>query len=155
MQASQKRILELTDAELVKLFKGENVTVDVEGEPLELTPEDVQVERLVKEGLIASTVGEVTIALDTTLTEDLLLEGLAREIVNKVNTIRRESKFDVTDRIQIKIDSTPRLKIAFELHKAWISEEVLATSVEFTSVDGPELDLNGEISRILVSKTQM
>ena len=152
MQAAQKRILALTDDELSKLFKGENVSVDVEGEPLELTPEDVQVERLVKEGLIASTVGEVTIALDTTLTEDLLLEGLAREIVNKVNTIRRESKFDVTDRITIKIDSTPRLQTAFELHKAWISEEVLATSVEFTSVDGPELDLNGEVARLLVTK---
>lgn len=152
MPAVQKRIEILTNEELGKLFKGLDITVAVDGEPVELTSEDVQVERLVKEGLIADTIGEVTIALDTTLNETLLLEGLAREIVNKVNTIRRESKFEVSDRVKITIDSTPRLKEAFDLHKVWICQEVLATQVDFGPVVGEEWDLNGEACRFAVTK---
>ena len=152
MPAVQKKIGELSVEDLSKLFKGLEITIHVEGEPVEITSEDVQVERLVKEGLIADTVGEVTIALDTTLTELLLLEGLAREIVNKVNTIRRESKFDVSDRVKITIDATPRLKKAFEIHRDWISQEVLATDVQFGTLAGEQWDLNGELSRFEVLK---
>lgn len=152
MPAVQKRMGALSTEELGKLFKGLDISIDVEGKPVEITSEDVEVERLVKEGLIADTVGEVTIALDTTLTEPLLLEGLAREIVNKVNTIRRDSKFDVSDRVKITIDTTPRLKKAFELHKDWISQEVLATEVRFGPLANEEWDLNGELSRFEVVK---
>lgn len=150
MQAVQKRVQQLGADELEKLFKGLNIAVEVEGELLELTPEDVQVERFVKEGLIADTSGEVTIALDTALNESLLLEGLAREIVNKVNTIRRESKFDVSDRITVIMDTGPRVKEAFDLHKDFICAEVLATKVEFEGIEGIDWDLNGELCRFKV-----
>lgn len=152
MQAAQKAVGELTDEELALLFKGASIKVIVEGDLLELTPEDVQVERLVKEGLIAETAGEVTIALDTTLNEDLLLEGLAREIVNKINTIRRDLQFNVSDRIQVKMDATDRLKEAYRRHEQYICQEVLATQVDFAPLDTPVWDLSGEACRFYLLK---
>lgn len=154
MQAAQKRIQELSPSELSQLFKGENISVEIEGTPLILTTEDVQVERLVKEGLIADTIGEVTIALDTALTEELLLEGLAREIVNKVNTLRREKKYAVSDRIYLKMETTPRVQEAYNLHKDWIAGEVLAVKVEFGPVaESSEWDLNGEMCRFEIQQS--
>lgn len=152
MQAAQKRIEELSYQELDELLHSRSIEIELEGEKIQITPEDVQVDRVVKEGLIAATSGEVTITLDTTLNEDLILEGLAREIVNKVNTMRRDSKFAVSDRISLKLDTTPKVKHAFEIHKQWICSEVLAESVEFAPCEGTEWDLNGENSRILVTK---
>lgn len=152
MQSAQKRIQELTFKELEELLHQRPIKIELEGEEVDITPEDVQVDRIVKEGLIAATSGEVTITLDTALNEDLILEGLAREIVNKVNTMRRENKFAVSDRIFLKFDTTPKVKHAFETHKEWICSEVLATRVEFAPCEGTEVDLNGESSRIVITK---
>lgn len=152
MQAAQKRIQELSYSELEELLHQRPIKIELEGEEISITPEDVQVDRMVKEGLIAETSGEVTITLDTALNEDLILEGLAREIVNKVNTMRRESKFAVSDRILLKLETTPKVKQAFDVHKQWICSEVLATSVEFAPCEGTEWDLNGESSKIMVTK---
>lgn len=152
MQAAQKRIQELSFKELEELLHQRPINIELEGEEIQITPDDVQVDRIVKEGLIAATAGEVTITLDTALNEDLILEGLAREIVNKVNTMRRESKFAVSDRVSLKLDTTPKVKQAFEIHKEWICSEVLAVHVEFAPCEGTEWDLNGESARILVTK---
>jgi isoleucyl-tRNA synthetase len=155
MPEVQKRVEELSAAELHSLLSGEPVSIDLAGEVITLGPEDVQVTREVRPGLIAANEGEVTIALDTTLDEELILEGLAREIVNKVNTMRRESKFAVSDRITLKIDSTPHVKQAFDLHRDWIMGEVLALEVSFGPTQGAEVDLNGEPARLEIYKTSV
>ncbi|MBS0604539.1 MAG: isoleucine--tRNA ligase [Verrucomicrobia bacterium] len=151
MNAAQTAIAALPQSQLTLLLKGGNVEIVVENEKILLTPEDVGVERKVKEGLVAATAGEITIALDTALNEDLLLEGLAREIVNKVNTMRRDEGFLVTDRIVIQMKATDRLKKAFELHREYITHEVLASHVHFDCPEGTEWDLNGELTTIALS----
>lgn len=148
MNAAQVVIQALPQSQLSLLLKGGTVDITVENEKLQLTAEDVAVERKVKEGVVASTSNEITIALDTSLNEDLLLEGLAREIVNKVNTMRRDEGFLVTDRIVIQLKTTERVKKAFEIHRDYITHEVLATQVNFDSVEGTEWDLNGEPTTI-------
>ena len=97
----------------------------------------------------------MTIALDTSLNEELILEGFAREIVNKVNTMRRDQKFAVSDRIQMTIDTTARIKQAYEIHREWICGEVLATTVSFRHCQGVNWDLNGEAAMIEISKIPM
>jgi isoleucyl-tRNA synthetase len=151
MNAAQAVIQSLPQSELALLLKGGSVEIAVENEKILLTPEDVGVERKVKVGLVAATAGEITIALDTALNEELLLEGLAREIVNKVNTMRRDEGFSVTDRIIIQLKPTARLKKAFELHRDYIMHEVLATHVHFDCPEGTEWDLNGEVTAIALS----
>ena len=113
-------------------------------ESVTLTSEDVQVERVVKEGLVAVQAGQVTVALNTDLTEELLLEGLARELKNKINTMRKEAGLAVTDRIHLVVQGSARLKMAFDAHKDAIAEEVLATKVTFAPCEGTTWDINGE-----------
>ena len=153
MKAAQKVIQGLFREQLQQLLDGKDLQITVEGEEVVLTPEDVSVERKVHEGVIAMTAEGVTVAYDPTLTEDLLLEGLARELVNKINTMRRDASFHVSDRIQVTIESTDRVEQAFSYHRDYVCHEVLATQVYFKPCEeGTEWDLNGEPTRISIQK---
>lgn len=133
-------------------LEGGSYDLEIDGEVFPITAEDVLINRTVKEGTIAATEGAITIALDTTLDEALKLEGLAREIVNKVNTQRRNQGFEVTDRIKMVIDSTPYVHECFEKHGDYIKGEVLATEVKFEETKGEQWDLNGEFAVIFLQK---
>ncbi len=153
MRSVQTAIDNLPKTELEALLKGGNIAITAEGETFELTPEDVQVERQVKEGLVASNEGEMTVALNTELTPALIEEALFREIVNKLNTMRREAGFAVTDRISVRMETTQAVKDSFEKYRETIFHEVLATSVLFEPCEGASWDLNGEPAKIIVTKT--
>ena len=112
----------------------------------------MQIERKVKEGLAAGNAGELTVALDTALNEELLEEGLARELINKINTMRREMEFEVTDRIHIVMQTTPRVQACFKNHGEYISHEVFAVDVRFEKCEGTPWDLNGEETTISIHK---
>lgn len=152
MPKVQQLINQFDQHQLLHLMEEESLSIHVDGTPIVLTPEDVQVEREVREGLIAANQGHITIGLETTLTEDLLMEGLAREIINKINTMRRDQGFAVTDRIHITIETTDRVKTCFKLYEDFIRKEVLAMDVQFRSNQGSEWDLNGEKAKITLEK---
>jgi isoleucyl-tRNA synthetase len=135
------------------LASGGVLPVEIGGEKVELESKDVQIERKVKEGLAAGNEGELTVALDTALNEELLEEGLAREIVNRINSMRRERNFEVVDRIQIIIQTTPRVQACFERYRDYIAHEVLATDIRFEKCAGVVCDLNGEEASILIDKS--
>ena len=126
------------------LLECQELLLTIEKEVFSICAEDVLIERVVKDGIIAASNKGLTIALDITLDEELILEGLAREIVNKVNTMRRAQELEVTDRIVLTISSTEKVRSAFAIHKEYIQHEVLASQVEFRSCEGTEWDLNGE-----------
>jgi len=152
MKAAQAAIDALDQWELEQLLNGQPITLKLEGESIELTPEDLAVERTVHGGLIAANKGAVTIALDTALNEELLLEGFARELVNKINTMRRDEGFAVSDRIKVILETTERVRESFERHRDYICEEVLAVDTAFAPTDGTEWDLNGEPAKIKIIK---
>jgi len=152
MPLAQKAIEAIDQEMLLAFLEGGTLSMQIGGKQVELTQEDVQVERVVHAGMIASTQNQVTLALETELNEQLLAEGLAREIVNKINTMRREAQFDVVDRIRVTIDSTQKVQTAFELFKDYICNEVLADQIEFGPCSGMEWDLNGEQAIIAVRK---
>lgn len=152
MKAAHALIDTFDSKQLHALQQGQNLSITLEGESFELTPEDVVVERIVREGLVAANQGAITIALDTELNEELLQEGIAREIINKINTMRRDADFAVTDRIHVLMDTTDRVRFCFMHYGDLISKEVLATDVQFGSCDGVEWDLNGEPAKIALSK---
>jgi len=151
MNSAQKVIQNFNQKQLKTLLEGKNLEIAVEGETILLTPEDVAVERKVLEGLVAETTQGITVALEIKLNEELLIEGLAREIVNKINTMRRDEGFAVTDRIAIQLQTTDRVKSAFDIHRHYIMGEVLGTQVTFEPCDGTEWDLNGEPTKIAIS----
>lgn len=144
MNAVHREIQLFDQSQLQELLMGRSVNIEVESEKIQLTPEDVTVERKVLEGLVAQSHETVTVVLDTCLTEDLKEEGLAREIVNKINTMRRDMGFAVTDRIYVEMQTTQEVKDCFAKYKDYICHEVLAVFVGFPDrIDGAEWDLNG------------
>ena len=148
MKKVQAAILALNPSAL----DGGSYELDLDGEKFSITSEDVLIDRKVKEGSVAATEGAMTIALDTTLDDALRLEGLAREIVNKVNTQRRNMQFEVTDRVKMVIDTTPYVRKCFEEYRDTIVHEVLASEVKFEATEGEEWDLNGERAVISLEK---
>jgi len=150
MNAVQQVIQNFDQHKLQVLLNGQPVAVEVEGQSFSLSPDDVSVERKVRADIIALTQQGITVALDTTLNEELLIEGIARELVNKVNTMRREQGFAVTDRIHVQLQTTDRVKTAFMQHREYICHEVLATQVNFEECEGTEVDLNGEATKIFI-----
>lgn len=152
MPQAQKLIQGFDRKQIQALASGHKLKIELAGEAVELEPADVQIERKVREGLAAGNEGELTVALDTALTEDLIEEGLARELVNKINTMRRDMEFEVTDRVKIIMQTTPRVKACFEKHHAYIAGEVLAVDVHFGPCEGTPWDLNGEETYIAIHK---
>ena len=149
---AQKVISAFDRKQLIALTQGQTLHVEIGGEKVALELADVQIERKVKEGLAAGNDGDLTVALDTALDEALLLEGLARELVNKINTMRREEGLDVTDRIKLKLKTSPRVQQAFELHREYITGETLSLDVRFGECEGTPWDLNGEETAIAIQK---
>jgi isoleucyl-tRNA synthetase len=152
MNAVQKAVEKLPAKDQHRLLNGLDVSIQVEGETIVLTPEDVAVERKVKENVIAGTEHDITVALETELTEDLIIEGIARELVNKINTMRREMNFAVTDRVHVKLDTSLVVKEAFEKHRDYICHEVLASDFAFEKCQGEEWDINGYVTVIALQK---
>jgi isoleucyl-tRNA synthetase len=152
MSAAQARIESFSQDELAKFLQEGELKVSLDGEMIHLTNEDLQVVRNVHQGLIAANQGVITIALDTQMTDDLLREGIAREIVNKINTMRREAQLETTDRIDLKMQTTDRVIACFNEYRDYISGEVLAIESEFGPCQGTEWDLNGEKAIIHISK---
>ena len=148
----QAYIEKLTPEQLHQLMRGTPLSIQLDGQELELSPEDLLIDRQVREGMVAANFEQITIALDTALTEELLIEGLARELINKLNSMRRDAEFEVTDRVHVTIHSSERVRHSFEMYKDLICNEVLAASILFEACNGTEWDLNGERAVIALTK---
>jgi isoleucyl-tRNA synthetase len=145
----------LTQEEMEILNEGKSLTLMLGDEKFLLTQEDVEIKQIAHEGWIAMNAGALTVALETQLDEELILEGLAREIVNKINTMRRDAKFDVTDRVIVHLASTPLVEKALSRHEHYIKEEVLAIEIHHGKVSiSSEWDLNGEPAAIGIERVK-
>ncbi len=153
MKEVKEKIEALDQPTLQRIFDKESVEISVGEEVISLTEEDVMIERQVHDGLIAAVIGEITIALDTHLTPELEEEGLVREIINKVNTLRKTEGFEVTDRINLTLDTTELVKTAFNNYADYIRKEVLARKVEFTACEGEVIDLNNNATKMRIQKS--
>ncbi|MFW9788824.1 MAG: class I tRNA ligase family protein [Candidatus Thorarchaeota archaeon] len=113
-----------------QLQAGESIVISLNGEKFELLPEEVEVIVEAKEGFSTSSEGPYLAALTTELTEELELEGLAREFVRRVQNLRKSADLNVNDRIEVQYSSSKRMAEAVEFHKEYISEETLSESIE-------------------------
>jgi isoleucyl-tRNA synthetase len=130
------------------LLSGKPVQVEVDGEMLDIQPEEVEVRAEAHPGLVVASDGPYLAALDTVLTPDLVQEGLAREFVRRVQDLRKQADFDISDRIRLFVQATPGLMGAVVAHQEYITGETLAR--ELVSGPPPEgaftasLELDGE-----------
>ncbi|RPI70656.1 MAG: isoleucine--tRNA ligase, partial [Ignavibacteriales bacterium] len=123
--------------EITVLESGNEVELDIEGEKIKVTPEDVEIISTEIKGWVVESEGGVTVAIDTELNEQLLEEGIAREFVNRIQNMRKDAGFDVTDRIMIFFYGSEKLVNAVNSFKNYISNETLAEVVDKdTAMDG-------------------
>ncbi|MFC2338219.1 MAG: class I tRNA ligase family protein, partial [Negativicutes bacterium] len=113
---------------------------------VELLPEDVEVTMAQTEGYACQRYGGVTVALETTLTPELIEEGFVREIISKVQTMRKESGFEVTDHIIVCLAGNDKLRAIVEKNEAFFKRVVLADEIDYGAADGAakEWNINGE-----------
>ena len=133
-----------------------SLKLSVDGSEIVLSAEEVEITRTEKDGFAVEAEGVLTIALITELTDDLRDEGFAREMINKIQNMRKSSGLDVTDRIAVYVQPSERLKTAVTRHEEFIRRETLAERIEYTAPAGAngakQWDINGEAATIAVAK---
>ncbi|MER3523233.1 MAG: isoleucine--tRNA ligase [Ignavibacteria bacterium] len=147
-----KRIKEMDGSEIAQLERNGWYELPINGSTYRIGTEDVEIVREDIEGWLVETDGKLTVALDTELTEDLIDEGFAREFVNRVQNMRKDAGFEVTDRIALFYRASERLARAFERTSQYIKTETLAVDMQPTLKPGmqPTIhEINGE--RVAVS----
>ena len=158
VQSIAAGVRELSADQIRKLQKDGTLALKLGARQVELTGDDVEVLHEDIKGWLIESDGPLTVALDTQLNEELIQEGLAREFVNRIQNLRKESGFDVTDRIRIYHRSTAKLTKALELLEDYIKQETLAKEITRVT-DGTKsiltfntAEINGEKSEIAVKK---
>ena len=150
-----KVLAEVDGNEVMELFgKGEKFTFELDGTAIELAESDVLIETARKEGYVSESDRDMTVVLDTNLTPELVEEGFVREIISKIQTMRKEAGFEVQDHIRVYFGSNPKITGIMERNKALVSDEVLADQLLPSSGEGyaREWNINGEIVEFTVSK---
>lgn len=128
------RISEFTKEEISKLEKEKSIQIKVENETQTITIDDVEIISNQIEGWVVESEGGITVAIDSELTNELIAEGYAREIVNRIQNLRKDSGFDVVDRISIKISGNDSLINYLKLFSSYIANETLANDISFENV---------------------
>lgn len=139
-----------------KLDNGKVLTADFEGTSVELGKEDLLIEVVQKEGFVTETDRGITVVLDTNLTPELIEEGFVREIISKVQTMRKEAGFEVQDHITLHYSNNVRIAEIMERNASLIADEVLANRVSEDKPDGYSKDwnINGENVNLTVVKVK-
>ncbi|MCU0497505.1 MAG: isoleucine--tRNA ligase [Anaerolineae bacterium] len=117
------------------LRRGENIQVTLNGKTFEATPDEVEVLQDAAEGFAVISESGYLAALDTKLNEELILEGLAREVVRRIQSTRKDADFNIEDRIQVVYRASERLAKAITGYAGYIQEETLAVSLEVGEVE--------------------
>ncbi|WP_460548394.1 isoleucine--tRNA ligase [Hymenobacter daeguensis] len=138
LKAVGARIQQMTAAEISKLEKEGSLAVEVDGQPITLAPDDVEIRTDDLPGWLVATDGPLTVALDVTLTDELRQEGLARELVNRLQNLRKDSGLEVQDKIRVTLaDQQPELTAAVAAFGDYIRTETQALALTFAA------DVNG------------
>ncbi len=125
------RIKELNHEEITKIEKFGNFEIEINGEKIKIQPEDIEIYSDTIEGWLVGTENNITVALDTHITDELRIEGIAREFINRIQKLRKDSNFDVTDRIKIYAKVPKEFIEPLLKSKDYITKETLAEKFEF------------------------
>lgn len=152
MRDYQEVLKDLTDEDIDLILKNETVTVDFDGGRLDITPDMVDVRIESKEGFNVGMQNNKFIILNTELTEELILEGLARELVSKVQNLRKTSGLEIENRIKLYYFGDDRVNKAIETFVDFIKKETLSVEVIKDENLEESVDLNGHKTLIKIEK---
>ena len=147
----------LTEADTVAIVNtvraGETYSFEADGQTVSLVEEDLLIEPVHKDGFVVETQGALSVILDTTLTEELIEEGFVRELISKIQTMRKEAGFEVMDHIRFAVTGSEKLTGVIARNAEEIKAEVMAD--EFTAAHAgytKDWDINGEPATLSVQK---
>ena len=134
------------NAAMDKINAGEPLTFDFDGNEVVLEKEDLLIDMAQVEGYVSESDNNITVVLDTKLSDELIEEGFVREIISKIQTMRKEADFQVMDKIVVNVDKNDTIKAIMENNLDEIKSEVLADNVIFGKINGyeKEWNINGE-----------
>ena len=149
-------INELNDLDIEKVELGNSIVIDIEGEEIILEPTDLEIISEDIEGWLVASEKGITVALDIKLNERLINEGICRELVNKIQTLRKDSGLQVTDKIILKIQKDNIIEKAIFENQNYILNETLAENLEFVDSieDGVEIQFDNINSKLYLTKIE-
>lgn len=133
MKALAAAIQQMSQEDINAFEKAGTFTLQVDGQDAVLERTDVEIISEDIPGWLVANEGRLTVALDITVTDELKKEGLARELVNRIQNLRKSSGFDITDKVNITIASSPEMDGAVTAYKDYITSQVLANSLTITT----------------------
>lgn len=147
-------VVQLMDQNAISQLEANgSYTFDIEGQPATIELADVEIISEDIEGWLVTNEGRLTVALDITLTDSLRKEGIARELVNRIQNIRKSNGFDIVDRIKVKISDSEEISYAVKEYYDYIAGQVLADEITVeANVDGIEIDMDDFVLNISVDK---
>jgi isoleucyl-tRNA synthetase len=154
MKAVSTALSQFTQEDIARLEKEGQYTLSIDGEELILQVNEVEISSEDIPGWTVASKGSLTVALDITVTPELEHEGNAREFVNRVQKIRKDSGFEVVDRIEIKVSASNGLKESLAQFNDYICAEILADKLEIVSDlhSGTEIEINDNLIKVQVIK---
>ncbi len=147
MKAVAKALESASQQDILALERNGHITLNIDGTPANVEAADVEIISEDIPGWLVTNDGNITVALDITVTDDLKREGIARELVNRIQNIRKGRDFDITDRIDITIAPNDAVEAALETYRDYIMKQVLAATLDVaklnTVADDEHLDIDG------------
>jgi len=152
MKAVAAAVAGLSSAQAAALAANRPVAIEAAGESVTLTADDVVVQRAPKVGMVVASEGDVLVGIETALTPALVQEGLAREFVSRVQNLRKDADFEVTQRIAVTVDADAEVCAAIEAFADYAKAETLCERIAFAHLGDGLCDLNGHDVKIAVAK---
>jgi isoleucyl-tRNA synthetase len=154
MKAVTTALTQFSQEEIAKLEKEGNITLFIDKEPIILSIQEVDITSEDIPGWVVANKNALTVALDVTVTPALAKEGNAREFVNRIQKIRKDNGYDLTDRILVKVADVPSLTDSLTQFNDYICAEILADSIELVKepANGTEIEVNDILLKVFVTK---
>ena len=155
MKAAAQALTSLEQSQIAQFEKDGKIALTLNGEEAVVELADVEVISEDIPGWLVANDGNITVALDITITDDLRKEGIARELVNRIQNVRKSKDFNITDRIVVKINPDEHVNDAVAQFKDYIAKQVLAVAIELAPVEGTDviaLDMDDYELKITVDK---
>lgn len=155
MKAAAQALTSLEQSQIAQFEKDGKIALTLNGEEAVVELADVEVISEDIPGWLVANDGNITVALDITITDDLRKEGIARELVNRIQNVRKSKDFNITDRIVVKITPDDHVNDAVAQFKDYIAKQVLAVAIELAPVEGTDviaLDMDDYELKITVDK---
>ena len=155
MKAAAQALTSLEQSQIAQFEKDGKIALTLNGEEAVVELADVEVISEDIPGWLVANDGNITVALDITITDDLRKEGIARELVNRIQNVRKSKDFNITDRIVVKITPDEHVNDAVVQFKDYIAKQVLAVAIELAPVEGADviaLDMDDYELKITVDK---